>query len=195
MNIPPKVDSMRACLPSLPKVEVSRLCRTPSILYWPESSELRWAGAGILTPDRTQIMHSPEHFLRLRPLRSVPYCGPYPRSHHALETHRCPRLGGDLAVTGILFPVQFERRPRKTADPTLRTRVRNRSLVAVRGLLAGANTLCGFYAFSTLPLADVYAIVFFTPIVVTLASIPILGETVGMHRIAAIVVRPSASAG
>jgi len=68
-------------------------------------------------------------------------------------------------------------------------------LVAVRGLLAGANTLCGFYAFSTLPLADVYAIVFFTPIVVTLASIPILGETVGMHRIAAIVVRPSASAG
>lgn len=69
----------------------------------------------------------------------------------------------------------------------LRTRVRNRSLVAVRGLLAGVNTLCGFYAFSTLPLADVYAIVFFTPIVVTIASIPILGESVGMHRIAAIV--------
>ncbi|WP_337182484.1 DMT family transporter [Shinella sp.] len=68
----------------------------------------------------------------------------------------------------------------------LRTRIRNRSLVAVRGLLAGANTLCGFYAFSSLPLADVYAIVFITPIVVTVASIPILGETVGMHRIAAI---------
>ncbi|ANM14217.1 MULTISPECIES: DMT family transporter [unclassified Rhizobium] len=66
-------------------------------------------------------------------------------------------------------------------------RIRNRSLVAIRGLLAGVNTLCGFYAFSALPLAEVYAIVFCTPIVVTLASIPVLGETVGMHRIAVIV--------
>ncbi|MDX0018770.1 hypothetical protein NKY70_29990 [Sinorhizobium meliloti] len=43
-----------------------------------------------------------------------------------------------------------------------------------------------FYAFSVLPLAEVYAIVFCTPIVVTLASIPVLGEKVGIHRFSAV---------
>lgn len=70
----------------------------------------------------------------------------------------------------------------------LRTRIKNPILVILRGVLAGTNTLCGFYAFSVLPLAEVYAIVFCTPIVVTLASIPVLGETVGIHRIAAILI-------
>ena len=39
-----------------------------------------------------------------------------------------------------------------------------------------------------MPLADVYAIAFCTPIVVTLMSIPILGEVVRAHRWAAIIV-------
>ncbi|PRX37023.1 Permease of the drug/metabolite transporter (DMT) superfamily [Meinhardsimonia xiamenensis] len=42
--------------------------------------------------------------------------------------------------------------------------------------------LCGFYAFSVLPLAQVYAILFMAPIVITLLSIPILGERVGWRR-------------
>lgn len=59
-------------------------------------------------------------------------------------------------------------------------------LTATRGLLAGIGSVFGYYAFSTLPLADVYAIQFCVPIVVTLLSIPLLGERVGLHRWAAV---------
>ncbi|WP_022708122.1 DMT family transporter [Paracoccus zeaxanthinifaciens] len=46
----------------------------------------------------------------------------------------------------------------------------------------------GFFAFSTLPLAQVYAILFTTPLLITILSIPMLGERVGIHRWAAVVV-------
>ncbi|ASP19901.1 riboflavin transporter [Antarctobacter heliothermus] len=45
-----------------------------------------------------------------------------------------------------------------------------------------------FYAFSVLPLAQVYAILFAAPLVITLLSIPILGERVGIRRGAAVMV-------
>ena len=45
-----------------------------------------------------------------------------------------------------------------------------------------------FYAFSTLPLAEVYAILFAAPMLITVLSIPILGERVGLHRWGAVVV-------
>jgi drug/metabolite transporter (DMT)-like permease len=45
-----------------------------------------------------------------------------------------------------------------------------------------------FYAFKTLPLAEVYAIIFATPLVITALSIPILGERVGWRRWMAILV-------
>jgi drug/metabolite transporter (DMT)-like permease len=61
-------------------------------------------------------------------------------------------------------------------------------LVAARGLLAGIGSIGGYYAFATLPLADVYAISFCIPILVTLLSIPVLGERVGAHRWSAVLV-------
>ncbi len=45
-----------------------------------------------------------------------------------------------------------------------------------------------FYAFTVLPLAQTYAILFATPLLVTLLSIPVLGERVGIHRGLAVVV-------
>jgi S-adenosylmethionine uptake transporter len=45
-----------------------------------------------------------------------------------------------------------------------------------------------FYAFSTLPLAEVYAILFAAPMLITVLSIPFLGERVGLHRWAAVIV-------
>lgn len=48
--------------------------------------------------------------------------------------------------------------------------------------------LAGFFAFSSLPLAQVYSILFTTPLLITILSIPLLGERVGMHRWAAILV-------
>ncbi|WBU60455.1 DMT family transporter [Paracoccus albus] len=58
--------------------------------------------------------------------------------------------------------------------------------VAARTGLAMTAGICGFFAFSMLPLAQVYAILFASPLLITLLSIPILGERVGIHRWAAV---------
>ena len=41
---------------------------------------------------------------------------------------------------------------------------------------------CAFYAFSVLPLAQVYAILFAAPLIITVLSIPMLGEVVRLRR-------------
>lgn len=56
---------------------------------------------------------------------------------------------------------------------------------------AGATTVTGisvYYAFSTLPLAQVYAILFASPLLITILSIPILGERVRLRRWVAVLV-------
>lgn len=60
--------------------------------------------------------------------------------------------------------------------------------MALRTAAMVVATACCFYAFSVLPLADTYAILFATPILITLLAIPILGERIRMHRGVAIVV-------
>lgn len=45
-----------------------------------------------------------------------------------------------------------------------------------------------FTAFSLLPLAQTYSLLFATPMIITILSIPVLGERVGLHRWGAIVV-------
>jgi drug/metabolite transporter (DMT)-like permease len=58
-------------------------------------------------------------------------------------------------------------------------------------LRTGAGIITGitaFYAFSTLPLTQVYAIVFATPLIITVLAIPILGERVRIRRWLAVVV-------
>ncbi|QPM91079.1 DMT family transporter [Pseudooceanicola algae] len=47
---------------------------------------------------------------------------------------------------------------------------------------------CAFFAFSVLPLADAYSIFFATPLLITVISIPLLGEKVRLHRWIAICV-------
>lgn len=54
--------------------------------------------------------------------------------------------------------------------------------VALRSFCAMMSGICAFFAFSVLPLAQVYAILFASPLLITLLSIPILGERVGIHR-------------
>ncbi|MCS5602361.1 MAG: DMT family transporter [Paracoccus sp. (in: a-proteobacteria)] len=60
--------------------------------------------------------------------------------------------------------------------------------IALRTACAVASGMAGFYAFSNLPLAQVYAILFATPLLITILSIPVLGERVGAHRWAAVIV-------
>ncbi len=59
---------------------------------------------------------------------------------------------------------------------------------ALRTGAATVTGVCAFYAFATLPLAQVYAILFAAPLIITLLAIPILGEKVRLRRGAAVVV-------
>jgi S-adenosylmethionine uptake transporter len=58
----------------------------------------------------------------------------------------------------------------------------------VRTVSALITGVSAFYAFSVLPLAQTYAILFAAPLLITLLAIPILGEKVGIRRGLAIVV-------
>lgn len=53
---------------------------------------------------------------------------------------------------------------------------------ALRTISVLVTGVCVFYAFSVLPLAQTYAMLFAVPLLITLLSIPILGERVGVHR-------------
>lgn len=67
-------------------------------------------------------------------------------------------------------------------------RARQPLWVGGRAALLAADTLCAYYAFSRLPLAEAYAIFFGTPMLVTALSVPLLGERVGWRRTAAVIV-------
>ncbi len=61
-------------------------------------------------------------------------------------------------------------------------------LLAVRSLSGSASAVSAFYAFSVLPLTQAYAILFASPLLITLLAIPILGETVRLRRGLAVLV-------
>ena len=54
--------------------------------------------------------------------------------------------------------------------------------MGLRVLATSTSGFCAFYAFSVLPLPQTYALLFLTPIFITVFSIPVLGEQVGIHR-------------
>ncbi|MDO6459184.1 DMT family transporter [Granulosicoccaceae sp. 1_MG-2023] len=84
-----------------------------------------------------------------------------------------------FAVLFSLIPVilylMLDRRER-----SLRCKVPH--LMAVRCLGILGSTLGAFYAFSVLPLAQVYALIFSAPVIITLLAIPFLGERVHLIR-------------
>lgn len=57
----------------------------------------------------------------------------------------------------------------------------------IRTISALITGVAAFYAFSVLPLAQTYAILFAAPLLITLLAIPILGEKVGIRRGLAII--------
>ena len=59
--------------------------------------------------------------------------------------------------------------------------------VFLRTIAAMIGAVSGFYAFTVLPLSQVYAIIFTVPLLITVLSIPILGEKVGIHRWGAVI--------
>jgi len=67
-------------------------------------------------------------------------------------------------------------------------RARHPGWIMLRTVAAIVTGVSAFYAFSTLPLAQVYAILFSTPLLITILAIPMLGETVRLRRWAAVIV-------
>jgi S-adenosylmethionine uptake transporter len=67
-------------------------------------------------------------------------------------------------------------------------RPRHPWLVALRALLLAIDMVFVFYAFSKLPLADAYTMLFTAPMLVTALSVPLLGERVGWRRWSAVAV-------
>ncbi len=59
---------------------------------------------------------------------------------------------------------------------------RNPGWVAARTAAGVLTAVCAFFAFSVLPMAQVYAFIFAAPFLITIMSIPVLGERVGVHR-------------
>ncbi len=59
------------------------------------------------------------------------------------------------------------------------------ALRTVAGVVTGTSA---FYAFSVLPLAQTYAVLFATPLIITVLSIPILGERVRFRRWMAVII-------
>jgi S-adenosylmethionine uptake transporter len=65
---------------------------------------------------------------------------------------------------------------------------KNPGWMAVRAGGVIVSGITGFYAFTLLPLAQVYALLFATPLLITLLAIPVLGERVGVRRLVAVLV-------
>lgn len=60
--------------------------------------------------------------------------------------------------------------------------------VLLRTVCTVVTGVTAFYAFANLPLAQVYVILFSSPLLITILAIPILGETVRLRRWAAVIV-------
>ncbi|MGH6913158.1 MAG: DMT family transporter, partial [Geminicoccales bacterium] len=67
-----------------------------------------------------------------------------------------------------------------------RLRTRKLFMHVARGCCGLGGAFFGFYAYSRLPLADAYSIIFATPLLITVLSVPILGEQVGWRRWSAV---------
>lgn len=89
------------------------------------------------------------------------------------------RYAGHFLLSVLLFAPRDGRAVFRTANPGKQL---------LRAALLGASTLLNFLALQFLPITVTTTIMFAGPVVVTLLAIPLLGERVGFHRIAAVCV-------
>jgi len=103
-------------------------------------------------------------------------------------------LGGELPVMEIVFmsalssfAVILLLRPR---DERWRHmfRMNHPRRVMLRAACGVVAAVFSTLAFTTIPLAEAYSLIFLAPVLVTLMSIPLLGERVGWRRISAVAI-------
>ena len=82
------------------------------------------------------------------------------------------------------FPVAIVMLVSDPAEASLRARRPFWVSLRVAGYLV--NSICGFYAFAVLPLAQVYSLLFTGPLIITLLAVPVLGERLGLPRLCAV---------
>ncbi|WP_370158657.1 DMT family transporter, partial [Salipiger bermudensis] len=70
----------------------------------------------------------------------------------------------------------------------LRLSKRQLGLVTLRGAAQTAGVICWFFAMTRIPIAEVTAMNYLTPVYVTILAVFVLGERLAMRRIMAIVV-------
>ena len=103
-------------------------------------------------------------------------------------------IGSHMTVFEITFfstlfacvAVPFVRQPHERWRDMFR--MHRPGLVMVRTIAGVFAGLFSVYAFTTLPFAEVYSLIFLSPLFVTILSIPFLGETVGWRRALAILI-------
>jgi drug/metabolite transporter (DMT)-like permease len=102
-------------------------------------------------------------------------------------------LGADYSPFQIVFfstllgfPIVTVMLMRDPEDGNLRPR--HPWWTALRTASSVITTSSAFYAFSVLPMAQTYAIIFAAPLLITVLAIPILGERVGWRRSLAVAV-------
>jgi drug/metabolite transporter (DMT)-like permease len=97
-------------------------------------------------------------------------------------------LGSGLSVYEIaFFATLFSLAPAIAAkakgDDWLRLwRIKNPGLLHLRGVSGVIGNLCIIYAFTSIPLAEVYSIAFLAPIFIVIISVQVLGEKVSLPR-------------
>jgi drug/metabolite transporter (DMT)-like permease len=102
-------------------------------------------------------------------------------------------LGGSYSPIQIVFFSVLLSFPLATVmlmrDSTADTLIpRHPWWLALRTVAAVITGVSAFYAFSVLPLAQTYAIIFASPLLITVLAIPVLGEKVGLPRWIAVLV-------
>jgi S-adenosylmethionine uptake transporter len=102
-------------------------------------------------------------------------------------------LGGNYSAVQIVFfsallglPFALLMLMYDGTDSNLRPR--RPGWTALRTATTVATGVSVFYAFSVLPMAQTYAILFAAPLLITILSVPMLGEKVGWRRIMAVIV-------
>jgi S-adenosylmethionine uptake transporter len=103
-------------------------------------------------------------------------------------------LGGELPVMEIVFLSQAAAfavilvlRPRGELWRNM-FRMHHPKRVLLRAVCGVIAAVFSTVAFTTIPLAEAYSLIFLAPVLVTIMSIPLLGERVGWRRVGAVVI-------
>jgi len=99
----------------------------------------------------------------------------------AYPLHQMVFVRSLIGITFSLLFLQFE-------GGLKMLRTRQPGLHALRGLLVVCANMSYFAALAVIPLADATALFFVAPLLITLLSIPFLGERVGARRISAVAI-------